>query len=251
MSTEPNVVSLAPQSMSAVPRAVWIGGGLLALVTAALAGALVMRSVEPASTALATTTAASAANSTAQPVPLTSTTPPTQVATATPAKPAHSTNPASPKDATSAQGQWNAPGGTTRTVQCTTCGVVEAVNTVHQKGQGTGLGAVAGGVLGGVLGHQVGGGKGKTAMTVLGAVGGGLAGNEVEKRARGETLFDVQVRMEDGSLRTFQRAQSMAIGTHVVIEGKTLRVARDAANNGTSGDAPRTLRTSAPAGGSA
>ena len=173
------------------------------------------------------------------------------MATATPAKPAHPANPATPSDATGAQGQWSAPGTTTRTAHCTTCGVVESVNTVHQKGQGTGLGAVAGGVLGGVLGHQVGGGKGKTAMTVLGAVGGGLAGNEVEKRARGETLYDVQVRMEDGSLRTFQRAQSMAVGTHVVVEGKTLRVSRDAASNGTGGDAPRTLRTSAPAGGSA
>lgn len=252
MSTEPNVVSLAPQSVSAVPRAVWIGGGLLALVTAALAGALVMRSVEPAApTSLATAAAASAANSTAQPVPLTSPTPPAQVATATPAKPVHSAKPATPADATGTQGQWTAPGGTTHAVACTTCGVVEAVTTVHQKGQGTGLGAVAGGVLGGVVGHQVGGGNGKTAMTVLGAIGGGLAGNEVEKRARGETLFDVQVRMEDGSLRTFQRAQSMAVGTHVVVEGKTLRVAREAASNGSGGDAPRTLRTSAPAGGSA
>ena len=252
MTTEPNVVSLAPQSMSAVPRAVWVGGGLLALATAALAGALVMRSVEPAaSTPLATTAAASAANSTAQPVPLTTATPPTQVATSTPAKPLHSTNPSTPPNAANAQGQSNAVVATTRTAHCATCGVVESVNTVHQKGEGTGLGAVAGGVLGGVLGHQVGGGKGKTAMTVLGAVGGGLAGNEVEKRARGETLFDVQVRMEDGSLRTFQRAQSMAIGTHVVVEGKTVRVAREAGSNGGVGDAPRTLRTSAPAGGSA
>jgi outer membrane lipoprotein SlyB len=183
--------------------------------------------------------------------PMTTPTPPTQVATSTPAKPVHSSKPATSPNATDAQGQSNAPLATTRTAQCTTCGVVESVNTVRQKGEGTGLGAVAGGVLGGVLGHQVGGGKGKTAMTVLGAVGGGLAGNEVEKRARGETLFDVQVRMEDGSLRTFQRAQSMAVGTHVVVEGKTLRVARDAASNGSVGDAPRTLRTSAPAGGAA
>ena len=248
MSSEPNVVPLASNSLSTVPRAVWIAGGLLGLVTAALAGALVMRSVAPSSGAPAET----AASLSAQPVPLTAaastpappakTTPPTPVASA---KPAHPSKPVPSQSAP--QAQWDAPGGTTRAALCTSCGIVESVTTVQQKGQGTGLGAVAGGVLGGVVGHQVGGGNGKTAMTVLGAIGGGLAGNEVEKRARAETRFDIQVRMEDGSIRTFQRAQSMAVGTHVVVEGSSLRAARE--SGGT--DAPRTLRTSAPVGGNA
>jgi uncharacterized protein YcfJ len=42
---------------------------------------------------------------------------------------------------------------------------------------GTAIGAVAGGLLG----HMVGGGKGKTLATVAGAVGGGYAGNRIEK----------------------------------------------------------------------
>jgi uncharacterized protein YcfJ len=42
---------------------------------------------------------------------------------------------------------------------------------------GTGVGAVAGGLIG----HQVGGGKGKTLATVAGAVGGGYAGNRIQK----------------------------------------------------------------------
>jgi outer membrane lipoprotein SlyB len=237
--------------MAAVPRAVWIGGGLLALVTAALAGALVMRSVDPAPTSLPATAAASAAGVAAQPVPPAASATPAQATTAlAPAtKPVHRANPAT-SQSNPGQAQWNAPGGTTHAALCASCGIVESVNTVKQKGEGTGLGAVAGGVLGGVVGHQVGGGKGKTAMTVLGAIGGGLAGNEVEKRARSETLFDVQVRMEDGSVRTFQRAQSMVVGTHVVVEGTTLRVARDAGSSSNNNDAPRTLRTSAPAAGS-
>jgi outer membrane lipoprotein SlyB len=208
--------------MGSVPRTVWIGGGLLALATAALAGALVMRSVEPASTSLPTTAATSAVTSAAQPVPLTGAG--AQSGTPVPANPVQLTSPAKAPD-TSAQALKDAPGATTRTVHCATCGVVESVNAVRKKGQGTGLGVVAGGLLGGVVGHQVGGGKGKTAMTMLGAIGGGLAGNEVEKRARGETLFDVQVRMEGGSTRMFQRSQSMPVGTRVVVEGKTLRVA--------------------------
>jgi outer membrane lipoprotein SlyB len=236
--------------MGAVPRAVWIGGGLLAQVTAALAGALIMRSVEPTPTSLPTTAAASAAGVVGQPVPPAASAAPAQAATALAptTKPAHHANPAM-SQSHSGQAQWNAPGGTTHTALCASCGIVESVTAVKQKGEGTGLGAVAGGVLGGVVGHQVGGGKGKTAMTVLGAIGGGLAGNEVEKRARSETLYDVQVRMEDGSVRTFQRPQSMVVGTQVVVEGTTLRVARDAGSSNNSNDAPRTLRTSAPAAG--
>lgn len=41
---------------------------------------------------------------------------------------------------------------------------------------GTAIGAIAGGLLG----NQVGGGKGKTLATVAGAVGGGYAGNRIE-----------------------------------------------------------------------
>jgi outer membrane lipoprotein SlyB len=245
MSAEPHVVSLSPSPMRAVPRAVWIGGGLLGMVTAALAGALVMRSVEPAPNGPPTATPASAA-ATAQTAPAIASAPTAQVATLPPTKPAHRSPPATTRG-TAVQSQPNALDGTTHAAAtvCANCGIVESVDAVRQKGDGTGLGVVAGGVLGGVVGHQVGGGKGKTAMTVLGAIGGGLAGNEVEKRARGETVFNVQVRMEDGGTRTFQRTESMAVGAHVVAEGGTLRLARGAGY----GDAPRTLRTSTTAGG--
>ena len=219
MSQEPQVVSLAPQSLSSVPRAVWVGGGLLALVTAALAGALIMRTVEPTSSPVAAATGAASA-AVGQPVPLIASQPAAQSPAVAAAKPVHPSRPAAGTTSSTSQGQGNTPAAV-----CTRCGVVESVAAVQKKGQGTGLGVVAGGVLGGVAGHQVGGGNGKTAMTVLGAIGGGLAGNEVEKRARSETLFDISVRMEDGSTRVFQRAQSMALGTRVVVEGTTLRVA--------------------------
>lgn len=106
---------------------------------------------------------------------------------------------------------------------CDNCGVIESVQAVQQKGQGTGLGAVTGGVLGGVVGNQVGKGEGKTAMTILGALGGGLAGNEVEKRQRSETVYEVRVRMNDGSTRTFTQKTEPATGTRVVVEGDTFR----------------------------
>ena len=210
MPVESQSLPLVDRPSSSLPRALWIGGSLLGLVTAALAGALVMRSVDSAPAPQAAT--APVSNLVGQPVPLT---PATPVQTAAATAPAQPTPRATPAPSSS----------TARAVTCATCGVVESVSTVQEKGQGTGLGAVAGGVLGGVAGHQVGGGKGKTAMTVLGAIGGGLAGNEVEKRVRSTTKYNVHVRMEDGSTRVFKRAQAMAVGTRVVADGAELRIA--------------------------
>jgi outer membrane lipoprotein SlyB len=106
---------------------------------------------------------------------------------------------------------------------CATCGKVEAVSAVQKKGDGTGLGVVGGAVVGGLVGSQLGGGNGKGALTVLGALGGGVAGNEVEKRARATTVYEVKVRMDDGSVRTVTQSSAPAIGEKVTVEGSTLR----------------------------
>ena len=108
-----------------------------------------------------------------------------------------------------------------RAATCSVCGVVEWVGPVKQNGEGTGLGAVTGGVLGAVVGNQVGGGNGRKAMAVLGAVGGGFAGNEVESRLRGHTVYSVRVRMNDGTTRWLQREQPPAVGSRVVLNGNT------------------------------
>ena len=107
---------------------------------------------------------------------------------------------------------------------CASCGHVESVQALEQAAPATGLGAVAGGVLGGVLGNQVGKGSGRTAATVLGAVGGGYVGHKVEERARSTTVYQMRVRMQDGSVRNFTRAQPVAEGTPVRLEGKGFRV---------------------------
>ena len=51
---------------------------------------------------------------------------------------------------------------------CTTCGTLESIRYVEQKGQGSGAGAVLGGVVGGVVGHQFGSGRGNTVATIAG-----------------------------------------------------------------------------------
>jgi outer membrane lipoprotein SlyB len=105
---------------------------------------------------------------------------------------------------------------------CATCGVVTAVTPVQQQGEAGAVGTVAGGVLGGVLGHQMGGGHGKDAMTVIGAIGGALAGREVEKRQRTTTAYQIHIRMDDGGTRTFTRDQAYVVGQKVRVEGDKL-----------------------------
>ena len=117
---------------------------------------------------------------------------------------------------------------------CATCGVVTSVTPVKQPGEAGALGTVAGGVLGGVLGHQVGGGSGKDAMTVIGAIGGAMAGREVEKRQRSTTVYEIRIRMDDGSQRSFTRDQAYVVGQKVRVEGDqlSLRSGGAASQNG-------------------
>jgi outer membrane lipoprotein SlyB len=86
---------------------------------------------------------------------------------------------------------------------CRDCGVVQAVNEVSIEPKGSGGGAVAGGVVGGIIGNQIGKGATRDIATVLGAVGGAYAGNHIEKSTKESKRYDVVVRFEDGSARTF------------------------------------------------
>ncbi|MGY6268167.1 glycine zipper 2TM domain-containing protein [Achromobacter denitrificans] len=113
---------------------------------------------------------------------------------------------------------------------CASCGVVESIRQVQAPVKDNSdhlVGTIAGGVAGGVVGNQFGGGSGKTALTVLGAVGGALAGREVERNIRQQqtvTHYELTVRMSDGSARQFRSAQPFAFasGDHVRVENNQL-----------------------------
>ncbi|MBV7498682.1 MULTISPECIES: glycine zipper 2TM domain-containing protein [unclassified Achromobacter] len=113
---------------------------------------------------------------------------------------------------------------------CATCGVVQTIRQVQVPTKDDSnhlVGTIAGGVAGGVVGNQFGGGNGKTALTVLGAVGGALAGREVERNIRQQqtvTHYELTVRMNDGSTRQFRSAQPFAFasGDHVRVENNQL-----------------------------
>ena len=110
--------------------------------------------------------------------------------------------------------------------KCDNCGTVTGVKTINVKGEGTGVGAVAGGVLGGVLGHQIGGGRGKDVATVAGAAGGAYAGHQTEKNMKSKTRYQVAVKLESGTSRTFtyNAATSYKVGDKIKVDsGKLVR----------------------------
>ena len=88
---------------------------------------------------------------------------------------------------------------------CSNCGNVESVRTITQRAEGSGLGAAGGAVIGGLLGNQVGGGNGRTLATAAGAIGGAVVGNQVEGNMKATTSYEVRVRLDDGTLRTFRQ----------------------------------------------
>jgi uncharacterized protein YcfJ len=130
-----------------------------------------------------------------------------------------------------------APAGVAQAAPCRNCGVVESVVRVQRPGQTRGIagspvtpGMAIGGVVGGVLGNQVGHGGGRTAATVVGAAGGAYAGHAIEKNRAQRTAYVMHIRMADGSRRTIEQSVALRKGSHVVVEGKTARLARHSNN---------------------
>jgi outer membrane lipoprotein SlyB len=108
-----------------------------------------------------------------------------------------------------------------RSSRCTACGVIESIREIETKGTGSGLGAVGGGVVGGLLGNQVGDGRGKDVATVVGVVGGAMAGNEVEKRSKSTKSYSITVRFDDGTSSVINEANppSWRAGDKVKVVG--------------------------------
>lgn len=106
---------------------------------------------------------------------------------------------------------------------CAVCGTVESVTAVQREpASGSGVGVIAGAAIGGLLGNQVGGGTGKDLATIAGMVGGGWAGNTVEKKMKRETVYEVAVRMDDGSVRKLEQKSPVVVGTKVTVNGNAV-----------------------------
>jgi hypothetical protein len=89
---------------------------------------------------------------------------------------------------------------------CDVCGVVESIRPVQVKGEGSGAGAVGGAVVG----------------------AGAYPGHEIEKNMQNSVSYQISVRMNDGTTRTFyEPAQpALAAGQKVRISERGIVAAR-------------------------
>ena len=214
------------------PKALWVAICVLAVAVAALGGALVHKEVIGSATPTPVAVAPQAkapddfptppATQAVPPPPVTAPMAPVRAPEVIPPKFAQS-NPEAAAPST-APVPVTAPEAAP-VKACSVCGRVESVHTVERAQPTSGVGAVAGGVVGGLVGNQIGSGNGRTAATVLGAVGGGFAGNTIERRTHMKTFYEVSVRMQDGSLRRVETSSAPPIGKAVTLKGKVLQPA--------------------------
>ncbi len=77
-------------------------------------------------------------------------------------------------------------------------GVVENVEKVTLRKDGTIVGTVGGSVIGGIAGSTIGGGKGKTIATTAGVIIGGLLGSWLETAVTDRDALKLVVRLDSG-----------------------------------------------------
>lgn len=111
-----------------------------------------------------------------------------------------------------------------RARSCPNCGVVEAVNVVEVKGNGSYIGMIAGGLAGALLGSQVGQGRGTTAAEIAGAAAGAFGGKEIEARMKKTNHYEVVARLEGGGthVASFDTQPPLKVGDRVRVEGASL-----------------------------
>ena len=93
-------------------------------------------------------------------------------------------------------------GNQAKTSQSVKLGTIAAVRPVQIQADsraGGLLGSGGGAIIGGLLGNQVGGGSGRQLATVVGALGGTVAGTAAEDRANRVDALEMQIALDDGS----------------------------------------------------
>ncbi len=102
--------------------------------------------------------------------------------------------------------------------RCDRCGTVVTTNRKDERGSGT-AGTVVGGVGGAVAGNLLGR---NTASTVIGGVGGAVAGNVIGRKLSSKKVWSVQVQMDRGDTQDVDYGSDP--GFH---QGDRVRIARD------------------------
>ena len=105
-------------------------------------------------------------------------------------------------------------------------GTVSHITYIPAGGNGgtRAVGAVAGGVLGGVIGHQFGKGRGRTALTIIGATAGAAAGSTAVAGGSTAPAWYVHVNFDDGYAQRFRfdNNPGVRVGQRVRMQGGRL-----------------------------
>ena len=109
-------------------------------------------------------------------------------------------------------------------------GTVESIRSQTVENPNTAVSTIGGALVGGLLGNQIGGGRGQTAATVIGAGGGALVWNQVATRQN--LVWRIGVRYDDGSLATIQQttAPALRIGDRVSVTANGIELLRQGPN---------------------
>lgn len=109
-------------------------------------------------------------------------------------------------------------------------GTIETMRAVDIQRDPTGVGTIAGAAIGGLAGSTVGGGRGATIATVVGALGGAIAGQAAEGAGSIRPGVELVIRFDNGDIRAIvqEDAGGLRAGDRVQIigSGASLRVVR-------------------------
>jgi outer membrane lipoprotein SlyB len=106
-------------------------------------------------------------------------------------------------------------------------GTVESITQDSVQNVNTAVGTIGGALIGGGLGSLIGGGRGQTVATVVGAVGGGYAGNQLSQRSQ-TIVWRIGVRYDDGTYATVQQtvAPGLRVGDRVRVTNSGIELLR-------------------------
>jgi outer membrane lipoprotein SlyB len=98
---------------------------------------------------------------------------------------------------------------------------------VQQKSNSSSLGMIAGGLIGGGIGSLFGAGNGRTAATIVGALGGGYIGHNLEK-SQTQMVYEIAVKYDDGTWGTIRQSSSppFKVGDRVLVTDRGLELLR-------------------------
>ncbi|MGB5132114.1 MAG: glycine zipper 2TM domain-containing protein [Steroidobacteraceae bacterium] len=115
--------------------------------------------------------------------------------------------------------------------QCDRCGTIERIEKVRLRDQhqDIGAGAVLGAIIGGVAGNQINTRDHQTAAIAAGAVAGGVIGHEIQKNnSKQKNGYQFDVRLEDGRWAqvTQLEKRGLRVGNFVMVRDHELQLMR-------------------------